>query len=169
MSGSLTFDFLLLQAAEEGFSHRVIPVVAPPAHAGQQGVVLAPSVKVISSVLSLVAIAAELAVVEDMHGLLRIAHISLAGCTVLSSWTFIQIMFSRRYAHGCHAAMSVQQACSFRRITNPTTPTSSILQLSLGRLGILQTFRLYQRPCGVSDLYTVFFLSIQHHCPGAAY
>jgi len=54
----------------------------------------------------LVAISAELAVVKDMHGLLRIAHISLTGCTVLSSWALIQIMFSLHYAHGCYAAMS---------------------------------------------------------------
>ena len=59
---------------------------------------------VISSVLSLVAIAAELAVVKDMHGLLKIAHISLAGCTVLSSWAFIQVMFALHYAHDYYAA-----------------------------------------------------------------
>lgn len=60
---------------------------------------------VIASILSLVAIAAELAVVKDMHGILRIAHISLAGCTVLSSWAFIQVMFSLHYAHDYYAAV----------------------------------------------------------------
>lgn len=61
---------------------------------------------VISSVFSLIAIAAELAVVKDMHGLLRAAHISLAGSTVLSSWAFIQIMFALHYAHDYYAASS---------------------------------------------------------------
>ncbi len=40
---------------------------------------------VIASVASLAAIAGELVVVKNMHGLLRIAHITLAGVTVLSS------------------------------------------------------------------------------------
>lgn len=60
---------------------------------------------VISSVSSLAAIAAELAVVKDMHGMLRIAHIALAGVTVLSSWAFIQIMFALHYAHDFYAAV----------------------------------------------------------------
>ena len=41
----MVFDFLFLQASEEGSSHRVIPSGAPAAHAGQEGVVFAPAVK----------------------------------------------------------------------------------------------------------------------------
>lgn len=61
---------------------------------------------VISSVLSLVAIAGELAVVKEMHGWLKIAHVTLAGVTVLSSWAFIQVMFTLHYAHDYYAAIS---------------------------------------------------------------
>jgi uncharacterized membrane protein len=61
---------------------------------------------VISAVASLVAIAAELAVVKDMHGLLKVAHITLAGLTVVSSWAFIQVMFALHYAHEYYAAQS---------------------------------------------------------------
>ena len=61
---------------------------------------------VISAVASLVAIAAELAVVKDMHGFLKIAHIALAGLTVVSSWAFIQVMFALHYAHDYYAALS---------------------------------------------------------------
>ena len=49
---------------------------------------------VTSSIASLAAIAAELAVVKDMHGLVKVAHITLAGLTVVSSWAFIQVMFA---------------------------------------------------------------------------
>ncbi len=59
---------------------------------------------VVTSVASLVAIALELAVVKDMHGLLKTAHIALAGMTVLSSWAFIQVMFALHYAHDYYAA-----------------------------------------------------------------
>ena len=62
---------------------------------------------VIAAIASLAAIAGELAVVKDLHGWQRGAHIALAGITVLSSWSFIQIMFTLHYAHdyymeACH-------------------------------------------------------------------
>jgi uncharacterized membrane protein len=62
------------------------------------------SLVAVTSVASLVAIAAELAVVKDMHGFLKTAHIALAGMTVLSSWAFIQVMFTLHYAHDYYAA-----------------------------------------------------------------
>lgn len=59
----------------------------------------------ITGVASLAAIAGELVVVKDMHGLVKAAHISLAGVTVLSSWAFIQVMFAIHYAHEYYAAL----------------------------------------------------------------
>ncbi|MEP7361386.1 MAG: DUF1345 domain-containing protein [Chloroflexota bacterium] len=59
---------------------------------------------VIASIASLAAIGGELAVVKDMHGPIKVAHIALAGVTVLSSWAFIQVMFCLHYAHDYYAA-----------------------------------------------------------------
>lgn len=59
---------------------------------------------VFSGVASLVAIAGELAVVKELHGWIKHAHIALAGSTVLSSWGFIQVMFALHYAHDYYAA-----------------------------------------------------------------
>ncbi|MGJ7525027.1 DUF1345 domain-containing protein [Variovorax sp. GB1P17] len=59
---------------------------------------------VLSAIASLVAIAAELAVVKDMHGVEKVAHITLAGLTVMSSWAFTQVMFTLHYAHDYYAA-----------------------------------------------------------------
>ena len=59
---------------------------------------------VVSAIASLVAIAFELAVVKNLHGWSRGAHIALAGLTVLSSWSFIQIMFTLHYAHDYYLA-----------------------------------------------------------------
>ena len=59
---------------------------------------------VIATIASLAAIGGELAVVKDMHGFNKGAHIALAGVTVLSSWAFIQIMFALHYAHDFYAA-----------------------------------------------------------------
>jgi uncharacterized membrane protein len=60
----------------------------------------------IASVASLAAIAGQLAVVKDMHGILKTAHIALAGLTVVTSWAFVQIMFALHYAHEYYAAVS---------------------------------------------------------------
>ena len=61
---------------------------------------------VVSSIASLGAIAGELAIVKDMHGLPRILHVTLAGLTVVSSWAFIQVMFALHYAHEYYAALA---------------------------------------------------------------
>jgi uncharacterized membrane protein len=45
------------------------------------------------------AIVAELAVVKDLKGTLRYAHIALAALTIASSWAFTQTMFALHYAH----------------------------------------------------------------------
>jgi uncharacterized membrane protein len=60
---------------------------------------------VVATVASLAAIAGELVVVKDMHGFLKSAHVALAGATVLSSWAFIQVMFTLHYAHEYYAAV----------------------------------------------------------------
>ncbi|MGZ5184798.1 MAG: DUF1345 domain-containing protein [Caldimonas sp.] len=69
-----------------------------------EGQIVILALVVVSTIASLVAIAAELAVVKDMHGFLKSAHIALAGVTVLSSWAFIQVMFSLHYAHDYYVA-----------------------------------------------------------------
>lgn len=59
---------------------------------------------VVSTVVSLMAIAGELVVVKDMHGFNKVAHVALAGVTVVSSWAFTQVMFAIHYAHDYYAA-----------------------------------------------------------------
>ncbi len=60
---------------------------------------------VMSAIACLGAIIAELAVVKDIHGALRYAHIALAALTILSSWAFTQVMFALHYAHDYYAAV----------------------------------------------------------------
>lgn len=69
---------------------------------------------VVSTIASLAAIAGELAVVKDMHGLLRIEHVALAGMTVLSSWAFIQVMFTLHYAHDYYHAVCRGEAAGLQ-------------------------------------------------------
>lgn len=59
---------------------------------------------VVAAFMSIGAIVAELAVVKEMHGTLRYAHIGLTVLTILSSWTFTQLMFALHYAHDYYAS-----------------------------------------------------------------
>jgi len=59
---------------------------------------------IIASIVSIGAIFSELSVVKDLHGLLRYAHVALAAMTILSSWAFIQVMFTLHYAHDFYIA-----------------------------------------------------------------
>jgi uncharacterized membrane protein len=61
---------------------------------------------IVAAIASLGAIVAELAVVKDIHGTFRYAHITLAALTILSSWAFTQVMFALHYAHDFYAAMA---------------------------------------------------------------
>lgn len=59
---------------------------------------------IMAAIISLGAIVAELAVVKDIHGTLKYAHIALAALTILSSWAFTQVMFALHYAHDFYVA-----------------------------------------------------------------
>jgi uncharacterized membrane protein len=59
----------------------------------------------VAAVTSLAAIAFELTLVREAHGLLRTLHAALAGVTVLASWAFIQTMYALHYAHEYYAAL----------------------------------------------------------------
>lgn len=59
---------------------------------------------IIAAIVGIGAIVAELSVVKDTHGMLRIAHVTLAVLTILSSWTFTQVMFALHYAHDFYAS-----------------------------------------------------------------
>ena len=76
------------------------------ARAQDEGQFVILTLVVVSAIASLAAIGGELAVVKDMHGTEKIAHIGLAALTVVSSWTFTQIMFALHYAHDYYAAQS---------------------------------------------------------------
>ncbi len=54
---------------------------------------------ILTAAASLSAIAVELTVVKDLHGVAKLTHAALAGITVVSSWAFIQMMFALHYAH----------------------------------------------------------------------
>ena len=59
----------------------------------------------LAALASLVAIAGELSLARQLQGGAKGWHVALAGFTVLSSWVFIQVMFTVHYAHDYHAAL----------------------------------------------------------------
>lgn len=63
----------------------------------------------LAAVASLVAIAGQLSLARQLHGAAKAWHVALAGVTVLSSWAFIQVMFTVHYAHDYYAALGQGQ------------------------------------------------------------
>jgi uncharacterized membrane protein len=53
---------------------------------------------VVASLAAIAAIIWELGPVKDMTGCAKVGHLGLVGATVLSAWTFVQVMFALHYA-----------------------------------------------------------------------
>lgn len=62
------------------------------------------SLVVMASIVGLTAVVLELAVIKDMKGSLKYAHIALATTTIISSWAFTHMMFALHYAHDYYVA-----------------------------------------------------------------
>lgn len=69
-----------------------------------EGRVLVLAFVVTAALMCIGAIVAELAVVKELRGTLRYAHIGLAALTIASSWAFTQVMFALHYAHDYYAS-----------------------------------------------------------------
>lgn len=77
-------------------SHERMRARALPHDEGRNLVLL---LVIVAALMCIGAIVAELAVVKDLKGQLRYAHIALAGLTIATSWAFTQAMFTLHYAH----------------------------------------------------------------------
>ena len=64
-----------------------------------EGQLLVLTMVVLAALATLGAIVAELAVVKNLHGTARYAHIGLAALTIATSWLFTHVMFALHYAH----------------------------------------------------------------------
>jgi len=53
----------------------------------------------ISALVCMVGIVFELSLAKESHGALKLEHIALAVLTVVTAWTFTQLMFALHYAH----------------------------------------------------------------------
>jgi uncharacterized membrane protein len=69
---------------------------------------------VLSALAVLLAVGTQLALVKDLHGPIRAAHVSLAALTVVTSWLFTQVLFALHYAHDFYM-------CRIRGAEDPLT------------------------------------------------
>ena len=69
-----------------------------------EGRIVVLALVVVVAIMSLGAIIAQLAVARDFQSTLRYEHIGLAALTILTSWSFTQVMFALHYAHDYYAA-----------------------------------------------------------------
>ena len=59
---------------------------------------------ILSAIICLGSIVSLLSSAKNLHGILKLEHIVLAGLTVISSWLFTQVMFAQHYAHDYYYA-----------------------------------------------------------------
>jgi uncharacterized membrane protein len=69
-----------------------------------EGRILVLTLVVLAALACIGAIVAELAVVKELKGQIRFAHIALAALTIVTSWAFTQFMFALHYAHDYYVA-----------------------------------------------------------------
>ncbi len=69
-----------------------------------QGVILFLALGAVTT--SLVAIVSELSMARELHGFLRYEHIALAALTIITSWSFIHLIFAIHYAHAYYLNLS---------------------------------------------------------------
>jgi uncharacterized membrane protein len=60
---------------------------------------------VMAALMCIGTIVAELAVIKELKGDVRYAHMALAAFTIASSWAFTQVMFALHYAHDYYATV----------------------------------------------------------------
>ena len=61
---------------------------------------------IISALMCVWAIVAELSMVKDLAGELRRSHVALAALTLVSSWAFTQVTFALHYAHDFYVSVA---------------------------------------------------------------
>jgi uncharacterized membrane protein len=83
--------FLMFHATPESIKRR--------ARVTDEGKFLILILTIVAAIASIGAIVAQLSAVKDLSGLLRGAHVALAGLTIVSGWFFIHLSFALHYAH----------------------------------------------------------------------
>ena len=89
-------DLALVLASTHGSKPRRIRYQAQLLDDGRHFVL---AFSALAAVVAICAIVAEMSAAKEMSGLARALHLGLAGCTILTSWLFMHMMFALHYAH----------------------------------------------------------------------
>ncbi len=91
------------------------------ARAQDEGRILVLILVVIAAFFAVGAIVAELAFAKNLTGLLKYAHIALAGVTIVISWFYTHVMFAQHYAHDFYVNrfLSKPEGLDFPQTKNP--------------------------------------------------
>jgi uncharacterized membrane protein len=89
-------SIMMLRSSHEQIQRR--------ARVQDEGKLLILSLVILAAIVGLTAVVVELAVIKDMKGSLKFAHMALAGLTIVSSWAFTHMMFALHYAHDYYVA-----------------------------------------------------------------
>lgn len=77
------------------------------------------AIVIAAAMLSLVAIVAVLATIKQVTGTARVAHLALAGITVVDSWLIVPTIFTSQYADMFYSAPENERPLLFPRTPKP--------------------------------------------------
>lgn len=77
------------------------------------------AIVIAAAMLSLVAIVAVLATLKEITGTARVAHMALAGITVVDSWLIVPTIFTSQYADMFYSAPADERPLLFPRTPEP--------------------------------------------------
>ena len=91
------------------------------ARAQDEGRILILILVIVAALFTVGAIVAELAFAKNLTGLIKYAHIALAGVTIVISWFFTHVMFAQHYAHDFYVnrLLSKPEGLEFPQTKNP--------------------------------------------------
>lgn len=117
----------------------------------------------ITVLTSLFAIVIELSVAKEMQGLMRYEHMALAALTILTSWSFIHLIFTIHYAHDYYLNLSKSQEGGLEFPGNSLPDYADFLYFSLviGTSGqtadVSFTSRKMRRVGAIHCVFSFFF------------
>ena len=118
---------------------------------------------IFSAVVCLVANVMVLGISKSMEGNDKLFHILLAALTIITSWTFTQVMFAVHYAHDFYAAITSQKEPGLQ-FPGQDTPDyldflyfSAMIGTSAQTSDVSLTTRSMRRVCLVHCVMAYFF------------
>jgi uncharacterized membrane protein len=121
---------------------------------------------IVAACAAIAAIVWELGPVKDMSGWPKAGHLALVGATVLSAWSFLQVMFALHYAGGYYSRQGsgIHAGLEFPGCTGPDWTEffyqSFVIGCTFASADVNVTSKRMRRICVIQGVVGFFFNAI---------